>query len=270
VWQTFRRKEVAAWWTLPVALTGMAFSVAFATLSRPNQIYFDRYTYYLAPALVLGMVTLFRRIPPSRWATSAGCLLLLIGAASAVAALTEVHRADYKAAASVARPLIEAGNVVLFEQDSTIARYRPGAFPGVPIFIPRSLAVIGTDQAARGEYDIDRGRRPLILVYDLQQDIDGWTEVEMGGQFHMLFPDQSPEAWDPPEQAGALWSACQGFSPDTGSYLCVAAAKLLWDAGDLDQAHAYARSTVERIENPVVKARIEAVLADLSPDLLSQ
>jgi hypothetical protein len=268
VWRTYRRLDLGLWWTLPVALTGLTFPIVFASLSRPNQPYVDRYTYFLAPALVLGVVILFQLVSSAKVATIGGSLILLVGATSAVLALTEVHRADYKGAAEVARPLIDAGNIILFEQEATIARYRPGAFPGVPIYIPHRSAVIGTNQAANGELPIEPGHRPLILVSDLQQSIEAWTAVEVGDHFHMLIPEQDSETWGARDQAAALWSACQGFSPDNGSYLCVTAVRMLWESGDFGAARAYARSTLDRIETEVVKERIGAVLQDISPDLI--
>jgi hypothetical protein len=267
-WRVLRMKVPSQWWFLPLCFTGIAFPVLFAALSLPNQPYFDRYTYFVAVALGLGLVMLLRLIRSPTSATIIGTLALLGSAPVAVSALTEVSRPDFREAAEVSRPLIEAGNLVIYEQVASIARYRPGAFPGAPLYIPRSLPLIGSNQAANGSLEVEPGRRPMILVLGLQSEVDGWTEVPLGGRFHMLVPEQSPAVWDPEQQAAALWSACQSFTPETGSYLCVTAVRILFEAGDTSTAARYAKMTMDRIDDEVVASRVGESLATVSPDFV--
>jgi hypothetical protein len=64
-----------------------------------------------------------------------------------------------------------------------------------------------------------------------------------------------------------LWSACQGFSPDNGSQLCVIATRIAYRAGDVEMARSFAADTLARIESALVRERMAALLEDISPGL---
>jgi energy-converting hydrogenase Eha subunit A len=268
LWSVTRRRAIGSWWMFPLVLTVLGSPIVFAALSRADQPYFDRYAYFAAPAIALGIALIVARARSDAVVALAGLGLLLAGAATAVVALNEVHRADYEQAAGVAEELIDQGNVVVFEQESTLGDYRPAAFPGASLFLPGSPHLVSTDQAARGEARIETGRRPVLLVQGPKQSIDGWTAVEAADGFHVLKPDADHELWDELAQAEALWSACQGLSPDNGSLLCVMATQLAYQAGDMATAQAYATATLDRIGTPVVKDRMTALLDDISPELV--
>jgi hypothetical protein len=108
-----------------------------------------------------------------------------------------------------------------------------------------------------------------LIVSGLQQHVDGWTSAAAGDGFHVLTPDGEAETWDTAAQAEALWSACEGLSPDTGSQLCVTAVRMLQNAGDQAAAVAYAEATLDRIETPVVRERMAGLLHAISPELVS-
>ena len=136
--------------------------------------YFDRYAYFAAPAIALGVGLAVQSIASSTWRSTIGIGLLLVAVPGAVSALTTVHRPDYEAASGVSNRLIDEGNLVLYEQDSSIAAFRPAGFPGVPLYVPPSSPVISTEFVARDHMKIEPGKRPLILVLGLREDIPGW------------------------------------------------------------------------------------------------
>lgn len=269
-WLFVRRGEADYWWILPIALTSMIAPIGFAALSVPWVPYFDRYTYFAAPTLAIGITFTLGLLRSETWINLLGITLLAVASVPAVLSLTETHNPDYKRAGEVVTPLIEAGNVVLYEQDASLARYRPAGFPGVPIYISRTRPVLSTEFVARERFSIEPGKRPLILIKSLSEEIEGWTEVKIADDFHILVPDREPKEWNALEQADALWMACMGLQPQNGSYLCVSAVKILYDSGESTLANSYADATLERIENSAVRQRVghflNGILGDPAPE----
>lgn len=263
-----RRRDPTFWWSLPLTYTALVAPVVFAAVSVTWVDYFDRYAYFAAPAIVLGVGLVVQSLKSSAWRRAVGIVLLLTAVPAAVTALTTAHRPDYEKASEVSNRLIDEGNLVLYEQDSSIAAFRPAGFPGVPLYVPASSPVISTEFVARDHLEIEPGKRPLILVLGLTEGIPGWIEVEVSDQFQMLIPEHEPQEWSFVEQARSLWLACEGFPPENGSYLCVSAVRAFFEAGDIQAAKSHAEVTLQRLEGSSVRSKIEDFLKGISPDLV--
>lgn len=259
----FRNHEQGRWWLLPLGLTALAAPLAFAVISLPSQPYFPRYTYFSLPPIAIGLAFATGWIVRFRfWLVVPLAALLTVGA-FAVRSLTETHLSDYHAASDAVEPLIRGGDAVVWEQNRSLAGYRPKVFPGVPLYIPWSHQVIGSREAAEGDVQFEKGRRMVLLTQRFNEGLKGWTSVEVSEGFYILILDDVPTEWNLEDQSEALWGACLELEPEVGSYLCAAAVRILSEAGDLDRATENYVSMLDRISDPRVVEVVEASVADL-------
>lgn len=263
-WRIVRGEDLASWWLAPLALIGFLAPLAFAALSGAGQPYFDRYTYFAVPGLAVGVAYFLAVVPKETVSSAVSVLLLFPVSWIAVRALSEVHRPDFQAAAEVSSEFLRQGDAVIFEYNKSIAGWRPGSFP-VDTFVQGGERVMTSDELAWGRTQVGDGVRPLLMIEELNDEIDGWTAIPIAPHMSLAFPNKPPAQWNREEQAAAIQKACMSLPADVGSNLCVVAARLLVEGGDIPRARVLAAATMTRIDDDRVRAAVAGYLNDAIP-----
>jgi hypothetical protein len=244
----FLRSE---WWAWPLIAVPVGFTVAFFLLARSDQPYYPRYGYswWLPFAIVIGVLAdrLFRDRSTLAVDAATAFLMVLFTAAVAnalVEDLTTNAWVDYEPLGEEIEARLDLTTVVLFDDAVVFGAYRAG-YAGYERFTAEARLIRTAPQIVINPQRVPDDRPFVVVINGPPVDVPGWARVEASNRMNLYLPEDPGSGRS--RAAATLSAFGTALGPGAGSMLRLAAASLLIQIGDLEQACAEVDETVEGV-----------------------
>lgn len=238
-----RRRLVSCWWFWPLALTPIAFFVAFHIRTEPGQPFYDRYGYYWLPpfAIVVGLlverlVTMVRDRPVSwRTASVSGLLVVLLvayGAQLGVATAEDLRtttQGDFRSLGAEIENRLPVTTSIVFDSVAVpLGSYRPG-YAGYGRYTSPFRRIYSADALLRWPERAEGIEEYAIAANGPVLSIEGWESVPTSATMTLYLPE-TPRS-GVPELAEDLVRFGEALDPLVGATLRLAGSQLYFDLG---------------------------------------